>query len=47
MIDIQALRKAYKERKIDNMGWVQLAGSFVDGLTKLNKPELIQLTMRK
>lgn len=46
MIDLQATREAYNERKIDNMGWIKSCGNLADGLTKLNKPELIQHTMR-
>lgn len=46
MIDIQATREAYQERKIDNMGWVKSDGNIADGLTKINKMELIQHVMR-
>lgn len=46
MIDIQASREAYQERKIDNVGWIKSDGNLADGLTKVNKPELIQRIMR-
>lgn len=46
MIDVQAGREAYHERKIDDMGWVRSENNLADGLTKLNKPELIQRTMK-
>lgn len=46
MIGIQAGREAYKERKIDNMGWVKSSGNLADGVTKIKKLALIQLIMR-
>lgn len=46
MIDIEASREAYRERKIDNMGWIRSDGNLADGLTKINKTDLIQQVMR-
>lgn len=46
MIDLQACREAYRERSIENVGWVKSANNVADGFTKLNKAELIQRIMR-
>lgn len=46
MIDIQAGREAYQAREIDNIGWVRSDGNLADGLTKVNKVDLIQTVMR-
>lgn len=41
IIDVQAGREQYHDRKIDYMRWVKSANSFTGGLTKINKSELI------
>lgn len=46
MIDLQAAREAHQEHKIDDMGWIKSSGNLADGLTKINKPDLIQQTTR-
>lgn len=46
MMDTKAGREAYRERKIDDMGWVKSNGNLADGLTKLKKAELIHQVMR-
>lgn len=46
MIDIQAGIEAYHDQKIDDMGWVKSENNLADGLTKVNKCDLIQRTMR-
>lgn len=46
MIDVQAGREAYQESKIDNIGWIKSYGNLADGLTKINKPDLLQHVIR-
>lgn len=46
MIDVQAGCEAYHYQKIYDMGWVKSENNLANGLTKMNKSELIQRTMR-
>lgn len=46
MIDVQASREAYYERRIDIMGWIKSESNLADGLTKVNNADLIQQVMR-
>lgn len=46
MIDIQACREAYQERKIDQIGWIKSDGNLADGLTKIDKVDLLKKVMR-
>lgn len=46
MIDMLTAREAYQKREIDDMGWIRSDGNLADGLTKMNKVELIQKVMR-
>lgn len=47
MIDVQAVREAYHEREIDDMGWIKSEVNLADRLTKMNKSDLIQRTISK
>lgn len=46
MVYIQAARKAYQERKIDNVWWLKSNSNLADGLTKLKIVELLKEAMR-
>lgn len=46
MIDLQAVREAYKKQNIDNVWWIKYNSNLTAELTKINKSDLLQRTMR-